>query len=407
MKNAIVAQSGGPTVVINSALAGVLSEAKKSGKIDKVYGAINGVQGLLERNIKDLSNILNDEDALRALKNTPSMFLGSCRYKLSESSLASDYKKVIDILTEYNIGYFFYIGGNDSMDTVKKLSHYVNEIGSDIKVMGIPKTIDNDLPITDHSPGYGSAARYIATSVLEMAHDTYIYDTESILIVEIMGRDAGWLTASSALARNSYSAAPHLIYLPETSFDDNRFLADIRKALTKRKHLVIAVSEGIRYEDGKYVSANSDVRDQFGHPVLSGVGKYLETLVKHGIGCKVRSVEINVLQRCAAHLASATDIEESFTLGASAVQAAIAGMNGKMAVTARKSNSPYEIRYDFADIDNIANLAKSFPSEWISREENDVTDEFITYAMPLIQGDPQVRYENSLPVYLSVAHLDN
>ena len=227
MKNAIVAQSGGPTVVINSALAGVLTGARESGKIGTVYGAINGVQGLLERNIKDLSNILNDEEALRALKNTPSMFLGSCRYKLSESTLASDYQKVIEILTEYNIGYFFYIGGNDSMDTVKKLSHYVNEIGSDIKVMGIPKTIDNDLPITDHSPGYGSAARYIATSVLEMAHDTYIYDTESILIVEIMGRDAGWLTASSALARNGYSAAPHLIYLPETSFDDNRFLADI------------------------------------------------------------------------------------------------------------------------------------------------------------------------------------
>ncbi|MBP5305746.1 MAG: 6-phosphofructokinase [Lachnospiraceae bacterium] len=407
MKNAIVAQSGGPTVVINSALAGVLTRAAESGKIGTVYGAVNGVQGLLDRRIINLSEILNDEEKLRTLKNTPSMFLGSCRYKLSESSLASDYKKVIEILEEYDIGYFFYIGGNDSMDTVKKLSHYVREIGSDIKVMGIPKTIDNDLPVTDHAPGYGSAARYIATSVLEMAHDTYIYDTESILIVEIMGRDAGWLTASSALARNSYSAAPHLIYLPETSFDDNRFLADIRKALTKRKHLVIAVSEGIRYEDGKYVSANSDVRDQFGHPVLSGVGKYLETLVKHGIGCKVRSVEINVLQRCAAHLASATDIEESFTLGAKAVSAALEGENGKMAIIKRTADDPYKILYDLADIDGIANLAKPVPIEFIGKENNDVTDEFITYALPLIQGDPEVRYENSLPVYLSVAHLDN
>lgn len=406
-RNCLVAQSGGPTAAINASLAGVIRAAAADSRIGHIYGAVNGIQGVLAGKLIDLAEAVGtDADSLSQLETCPAMYLGSCRYKLAENEGASDdYARIFEILARYEIGYFFYIGGNDSMDTVKKLDAYGHKLGSDIRFVGVPKTIDNDLPVIDHTPGYGSAARYIATSILEMAHDTYIYNTQSVLIVEIMGRDAGWLTAASSLARNEYSAAPHLIYLPERAFSNEQFLSDLRSLLAKQNHIIIAVSEGIRYADGTYVSASSDAVDQFGHAMLNGAGKYLEQLVANEIGCKVRSVEVNVLQRCASHLSSAVDLAESASLGSAAVKGALEGKSGVMAILRRVSDDPYQVEYDFTPVENVANQEKRVPDEWINPEGNDVTGDFLRYARPLIQGNPAIRYENGLPVYLSVKHL--
>lgn len=402
----MVAQSGGPTVAINASLAGVIAGVRQSGKYDVCYGAINGILGILNERYLNLTEVVNDDEKLERLKVTPAMYLGSCRHKLPNyKDDDSPYVFIFNQFAKMNIKAFFYIGGNDSMDTVLKLSDYAAKINSDIRIIGIPKTIDNDLCMIDHTPGFGSAAKYIASTMLEVAHDTFIYAVKSVTIVEIMGRDAGWLTASSALARNSYNTAPHLIYLPEVAFDKEQFLNDIREKLKTLNNVIVAVSEGIRDENGDYITASKAVADQFGHQQLSGAGKALEFLVKENIGVKVRSVEVNVLQRCAAHMASKTDLDESFTLGKKAVSLAEEGITASMVILERISNMPYQVRYDHAPIAGIANKAKSIPREWINEAGNDIMPELYDYLKPLIQGEITVSYKDGIPVYMPVTHL--
>ncbi len=407
LKNCMVAQSGGPTVAINASLAGVIRGVKASSMYDTVYGSLNGITGILNNKLLNLTELMDAHpDYIDRLTNTPSMYLGSCRYKLPDyMDDDSPYVFIFKQFEDYNIEAFFYIGGNDSMDTVLKLSEYAKKIGSKIRIIGIPKTIDNDLCETDHTPGFGSAAKYIASSLLEIAHDTFIYAVKSVTIVEIMGRDAGWLTAASALARNEYNTAPHLIYLPEVPFDTDDFLLDIKRLLFERNNVIVAVSEGIRDAAGNYISASESTVDNFGHSQLSGAGKTLEFLVKEKLGVKVRSVEINVLQRCAAHLASKTDLDESVALGEKAVALSEEGVTASMVTINRVSNNPYKVEYGYAQIAHIANEAKSVPADWIAPSGNDITQPFIDYLVPLIQGEPQIAYKNGLPVYMDVSHL--
>ena len=405
--NCIVAQSGGPTVAINASLAGVIDGVKKSNKFTRVYGAIHGIQGVLDNNFIDLSLMaLSKFPLVHTLELSPAMYLGSCRYKLPDFEVDSKpYEIIFDRFEEYQVAAFFYIGGNDSMDTVDKLSKYANKIGSDVKIVGIPKTIDNDLCHTDHTPGFGSAAKYVASTMLEIAHDTYIYQIPSVVIVEIMGRDAGWLTAASCLARNDYSPAPHLIYLPEVDFDEDQFIEDIKNVLKTSRCVIVAVSEGIHDKDGNYISATSAVADKFGHAQLSGTGKALESLVKDRMDIKVRSIELNVLQRCAAHISSRTDINESFALGQAAVKYAAEGMTAVMSTIKRVSNDPYQWIIEPENVSLIANQAKTIPLEWITPEKNDVTPEMEAYLRPLIIGEVSLQYKDGLPMYLPVNHL--
>lgn len=405
--NCIVAQSGGPTVAINASLAGVIDGVKKSNKFTRVYGAIHGIQGVLDNNFMDLSLMaLSKFPLVNTLELTPAMYLGSCRYKLPDFEVDSKpYEIIFDRFEEYQVAAFFYIGGNDSMDTVDKLSKYAKKIGSDVKIVGIPKTIDNDLCHTDHTPGFGSAAKYVASTMLEIAHDTYIYHIPSVVIVEIMGRDAGWLTAASCLARNDYSPAPHLIYLPEVDFDEDQFIDDIKNVLKTSRCVIVAVSEGIHDKDGNYISATSAVADKFGHAQLSGTGKALESLVKDRMDIKVRSIELNVLQRCAAHISSRTDINESFALGQAAVKYAADGMTAVMSTIKRMSNDPYQWIIEPENVALIANQAKTIPLEWITPEKNDVTSEMEAYLRPLIIGEVSLQYKDGLPMYLPVNHL--
>lgn len=405
--NCIVAQSGGPTVAINASLAGVIDGVKKSNKFTRVYGAIHGIQGVLDNNFIDLSLMaLSKFPLVNTLELSPAMYLGSCRYKLPDFEVDSKpYEIIFDRFEEYQVAAFFYIGGNDSMDTVDKLSKYANKIGSDVKIVGIPKTIDNDLCHTDHTPGFGSAAKYVASTMLEIAHDTYIYQIPSVVIVEIMGRDAGWLTAASCLARNDYSPAPHLIYLPEVDFDEDQFIEDIKNVLKTSRCVIVAVSEGIHDKDGNYISATSAVADKFGHAQLSGTGKALESLVKDRMDIKVRSIELNVLQRCAAHISSRTDINESFALGQAAVKYAADGMTAVMSTIKRVSNDPYQWIIEPENVSLIANQAKTIPLEWITPEKNDVTPEMEAYLRPLIIGEVSLQYKDGLPMYLPVNHL--
>lgn len=405
--NCVVAQSGGPTVAINASLAGVIDGVKKSNKFTRVYGAIHGIQGVLDNNFIDLSLMaLSKFPLVNTLELSPAMYLGSCRYKLPDFEVDSKpYEIIFDRFEEYQVATFFYIGGNDSMDTVDKLSKYANKIGSDVKIVGIPKTIDNDLCHTDHTPGFGSAAKYVASTMLEIAHDTYIYQIPSVVIVEIMGRDAGWLTAASCLARNDYSPAPHLIYLPEVDFDEDQFIDDIKNVLKTSRCVIVAVSEGIHDKDGNYISASSAVADKFGHAQLSGTGKALESLVKDRMDIKVRSIELNVLQRCAAHISSRTDINESFALGQAAVKYAAEGMTAVMSTIKRVSNDPYQWIIEPENVSLIANQAKTIPLEWITPEKNDVTPEMEAYLRPLIIGEVSLQYKDGLPMYLPVNHL--
>lgn len=404
--NCMVAQSGGPTAAINSSLAGVIAGVKNSKKYNTIYGSVNGILGLLNENYLNLSEVISSEEVLTRLQNTPAMYLGSCRHKLP-SYVEDDtpYIRIFEQFEKLQIGAFFYIGGNDSMDTVLKLSDYAKKINSDIKIVGVPKTIDNDLCVTDHTPGFGSAAKYIATTMLEIAHDTFIYPVKSVTIVEIMGRDAGWLTAASALARNTYNTAPHLIYLPEVAFDADQFIADIQELMKEKNNIIVAVSEGIRDKDGQYIAASVATNDTFGHQQLSGVGKALEYLVKDRINVKVRSVEINVLQRCASHLASATDLSESFNQGKKAVALAEEGVTASMVCLRRTSNHPYTVEYDYAAIAGIANQAKSVPVEWINERGNDIKEELVEYLLPLIQGEVTHSFVNGVPTYMDVTHL--
>lgn len=406
--NCMVAQSGGPTAAINASLAGVISGIQESSCYHHIYGSVNGILGILNENYLDLSKIIYSDELLQRLKYSPAMYLGSCRHKLpSFSEDETPYIQIFEQFEKYNIGAFFYIGGNDSMDTVLKLSDYAKKINSSIKIIGIPKTIDNDLCMTDHTPGFGSAAKYIATTVLEVAHDTYIYPIKSVTIIEIMGRDAGWLTAASALARNEYNTAPHLIYLPEVAFDSEQFIQDVSDLLKKTNNVIIAVSEGIKDKNDQYIAASVASNDTFGHQQLSGAGKALEYLVKEHIDVKVRSIEVNVLQRCASHMASLTDLNEAFEQGKKATLLAQEGKTACMVCLKRESNFPYAVSYDYADISHIANEAKSVPVEWITEKRNDISQELVDYLYPLIQGECPITYQNGLPVYMNVSHLNS
>ena len=398
-KNAIVGQSGGPTAAINATLAGVIMQAAASEEIDILCGALHGIKGLMQKDIINLNERFELKENIELLTQTPSAYLGSCRYKLNSDE---DVDKVIDILKEYNIGYFFYIGGNDSMDTVDKLSEKAYE--NDIKVIGIPKSIDNDLSVTDHCPGFGSCAKYISTVTSEVFRDTSCYDVESVTILEIMGRNAGWLTAASSLARINGASAPHLIYLPERPFSINKFLSDVKEKINKYKNVIVAISEGIKTENGEYIAASSELlkEDLFGHAQLGGAGKVLENIIAKELKVKVRSIELNTPQRCAGHLLSQTDTDESIMIGASGVQAAIAGENGKMMVYKRVSNSPYEVISATADIKLAANEEKTVPDEYINSQSNDVTEAFTEYCLPLIQGEPKIKFKNGIPIYITV-----
>lgn len=401
----IIGQSGGPTAVINSSLAGAIDCAFEHDEIETVYGMINGISGLLEDNIINLTDIFkNKPSELNRLRLTPAMYLGSCRYKLSGSN--DEFEKIINCLVKYSIGYFFYIGGNDSMDTVDKLSEYVIEHNIDIKVVGIPKTIDNDLVGIDHSPGYGSAAKYVALAVREVAYDTSIYAIKSVHIIETMGRDAGWIAAASALAREGGNAAPHLIYLPEIPFSVDKFVSDVRKKLEEYNSVIVVVSEGIKDCNGNYISSQGDNIDKFGHVMLSGTGEVLKQIVEREIGCKVRALEPSVLQRSAGHTTSLTDVMEAFNLGTVAVKAAIKGESGVFSTLRRTGNNPYTVEYYTENVSVVANAEKTVPVEWISSNGNDVTEELIDYIKPLVRGVPQVPYRNGLPDYIEISHLD-
>lgn len=402
MKNMIVGQSGGPTAVINGSLYGVVSEGfKHPESIEHVYGMINGIEGFLSNQIMDMHPLLKNGD-LELIRTTPGSYLGSCRYKLPEDLNNPVYPELFQKFEDYNIGYFFYIGGNDSMDTVSKLSRYAAKIQSPIRVIGVPKTIDNDLVDTDHTPGFGSAAKFVATTVREIAIDASVYDNKkSVTIVEIMGRHAGWLTAASALARKFEGDNPVLIYLPEVAFNQEDFLEKVKKALETTPNLVVCVSEGINDGNGTFICEfASDVGvDTFGHKMLTGSGKYLENLIKEKLGVKVRSVELNVSQRCSSSCLSKTDLDEADHSGAFAVNAALNGETGKMISFVRTNTSPYELSFSTADVNIICNQEKAVPLSWITKDASDVTDEFIRYAAPLIQGSVDVPTENGLPLF--------
>ncbi len=410
--NAVVGQSGGPTAAINATLAGVIKGAlasiRSSGAIKHIYGMKNGVEGLLREELVMLDELFapaadGSTPELDVLTLTPAAALGSCRRKLPAPG-ASDEAEVMDklfaIFKARDIRYFFYIGGNDSMDTVAKVSAYAEKIGYAIRVMGVPKTIDNDLVVTDHTPGFGSAAKYIAVTVQEILRDTAVYTVPAVTIVEIMGRDAGWLTASAALGRAVTGMEPDLVYLPERAFSYEAFFADLRAALAQHPNVVVAVSEGIELADGTLVgaSAQSGAVDAFGHKYLAGTGKALEQAVKAELGCKVRSVELNLPQRCAGHLVSAQDIEESLAVGAGAVRAAIAGVSREMMTINRVPGEAYAFEIGHEDIFKIANRTKTVPDAFINEAGNGVTDACVAYLLPLIRGEKYPTYRDGLPM---------
>ena len=401
-KNLIVGQSGGPTAVINSSLYGVVSEAlAHPEEIEHVYGMVNGIEGFLNGTTLEFTEALPGEK-LEMLKNTPGAYLGSCRYKLPESLDDEVYPKLFAKFEEMNIGYFFYIGGNDSMDTVSKLSRYAEKVGSDIIVLGEPKTVDNDLVLTDHTPGFGSAARYVATTVREITIDANVYEKKSVTIIEIMGRHAGWLTAASVLARKYVGDNPLLIYLPEVAFDENEFLAKVEAAFEKNCNVIVCVSEGIHDKEGTFICEyDSSVGvDNFGHKMLAGCGKYLENLVRSKLGVKARSVELNVSQRCSSTMMSAADQQEAVMAGKFGVQAALKGETGNMISFVRESDAPYKLVCGLEDVNEICNKEKGVPLEWITEGGSDIGPEFIAYAAPLVQGTVDVPMgEDGLPAF--------
>lgn len=401
-KNAVVGQSGGPTAVINASLYGTVYEAlNREDEIGTVYGMINGIEGFLNDQVMDMAT-LEESKELELIRTTPGSYLGSCRYKLPEDLNDPVYPQLFARFEAYNIGYFFYIGGNDSMDTVSKLSRYAEKISSDIRVIGIPKTIDNDLVETDHTPGFGSAAKYVASTVREIAIDASVYDNKkSVTIVEIMGRHAGWLTAASALARKFEHDNPVLIYLPETDFDQDAFIEKVRTSLETTPNLVVCISEGIHDNTGTFICeySNDVGTDTFGHKMLTGSGKYLENLVKERLGVKVRSVELNVCQRCSSSMLSKTDQKEAIASGAYGVKAALNGASGKMVAFERLDGDDYQIDYVLKDVNVICNQEKCVPATWITADGSDVTEDFIRYARPLIQGEVTVPTEDGVPKF--------
>ena len=437
--NLLIAQSGGPTAVINATLSGILEEGLLSGEIDRIYGSRYGIQGLLEEKLLELSQRIPEllqrdfpgrsrEDALscflQRLSKTPAAALGSCRYKLEDPS---EFERILELFRKYGISYFIYIGGNDSMDTAWKLSRFFRERGEEgITVVGAPKTIDNDLFGIDHCPGFGSAAKYIATSLSELSRELFVYEQSYVIIVEMMGRNAGWLTAAAALSERMEGSVPMLIYLEEHSFSVERFLSDLRRALSERGRLIVAVSEGIKDEEGMLISDyDADAgagesgeekgrqpsgkaergrgdADAFGHRMHSGAGRVLEEIVRERIGCKVRSIELNLLQRCAGHLLSKTDVTESRELGRRAVRLALSGRNGEMSSLRRSSaeGGEYRAEYFGAPLSEIANREKKVPSEWITEDGCHLTEDCIRYLLPLIQGEESCDFEDGLPKYV-------
>lgn len=394
--NIVVAQSGGPTSVINASLLGVFRQAMAEKDIDTVFGSLNGIEGIINDRLVPLNDRLATEEDMALLRQTPSSALRSCRYKLpTVEKDPAVYETIRRTLESHDIGAFFYIGGNDSMDTVHKLSAYFAEVGCPIRVMGVPKTVDNDLMEMDHTPGYGSAAKFVVTTMTEIIRDCTVYDLDSVLIVEIMGRDTGWLTASAALPRLLGETAPHLVYLPEVEFSVEDFLADVKRIQQTSRTVIVAVSEGVEIDEAS--EFQSGKVDNFGHKYLSGVGKCLENIVSTRLGCKVRSVELNILQRCAAHIASATDVAEAEAVGMATVRAAMAGETGKVAAIQRVSDEPYEVDYTCIPVEQVANRVKYVPREWITAAGNDVTDDALAYIRPLVQGKPTILTENGLP----------
>ena len=405
MKNIIVGQSGGPTAVINASIAGVYKKAKELG-IEHVYGMVHGIEGFLNEDIIDLDEYLNNQDNYELLKRTPSAFLGSCRYKLPKiEGNEETYEKIFNILEKHEIDALFYAGGNDSMDTIKMLSDYAKDHNKPQRFMGVPKTIDNDLPITDHCPGYGSSAKYIATSLKEIIRDNASFGKSrlTVCIVEIMGRHAGWLTASAALAKDDSCEGVDAIYLPETPFDIDEFIERVKKLSETKESIVIAVSEGVQTSDGKFVcELGSDEKavDAFGHKQLSGCATTLANIVSERLGFKTRAIEFSTLQRAASHIASLTDINEAEEAGAKAVDEANNGKTGMMAILKRVNNNPYTCETDVYDIHDIANVEKKVPLEWIDNDNKQMNKEFIDYVKPLIQGELTPIYKDGLPVHL-------
>lgn len=399
--NVVVGQSGGPTAVINSSLYGVIKESfNNTDRIDKVYGMVNGIQGFIEDRYIDIRKEMSDEE-IELLKTTPAAYLGSCRYKLPEEFSDSIYPAIFKKFSDLGIGYFIYIGGNDSMDTVHKLSVYAKKTNSSVRIIGIPKTIDNDLTHTDHSPGYGSAAKYVAATVRDIVMDASVYNAESLTIVELMGRHAGWITAASILARKFENDNPALIYLPENEFCLDEFVESVKKEVEKRNTVVVCVSEGIKDKEGKFICeyASESGTDNFGHKMLTGCGKYLENVVKDRLGIKVRSVELNVNQRCKEMLSSLTDINEAVMAGEFGVKACLDGQTGMMVSFKREDKNGYRIDCELTDCADVCNQEKEVPTDWILDSGKGVTQDFVEYVKPLIQGENIPVMEGGLPKY--------
>ncbi|MBR1891363.1 MAG: 6-phosphofructokinase [Clostridia bacterium] len=401
MKNLVgammFAQSGGPTSVINASAAGVFLEALNQENITAVYGAAHGIKGILDEQFYDIGK--EDKAELELLKYTPSSALGSVRYKLKDYKVdPTDYNRILEVFKKYNVRYFFYNGGNDSMDTCNKISKFMAESGWDCNVIGVPKTIDNDLMGTDHCPGFASAAKYIATTAMEVALDARVYDTGLVCVMEVMGRNAGWLTAASTLA-NLSGQGVDLIYLPETPFDMEKFVADVQRVCASNENkCLVAVSEGIKFADGTYVGEfKASKTDLFGHAQLGGVCSILANVIKERLGVKTRAIELNLMQRCAAHLASKVDVEEAFEAGRHAVLAAVSGQTDYMVAYERKPGDKYEVEYKLVPLTICANTEKKVPQEWIINDGTAVSDEFVKYALPLIQGEWETPKENGLP----------
>ncbi|MDR0885863.1 MAG: 6-phosphofructokinase [Clostridiales Family XIII bacterium] len=403
-KNMIIAQSGGPSSAINASICGAISRAIAADEIGHVFGAVNGMQGLLDRKIICIDEQMIKTEDFDMLIHTPAQALGSSRYKIPQGPDGDAvFEQILEILREYNIGYFFYNGGNDSMDTVNRVANFLKEKNiDDIVAVGIPKTIDNDLMFTDHTPGFGSAARYVATSIAELELDSGVYPNPGVTIVEIMGRNAGWLTAASVLAKDSGSTAPDLIYLPEVAFSKDKFIEQLGAKLEEKKHVLVAVSEGIRDKDGVYLADTGAAVDMFGHKTLGGVATELEKLIKEKLPIdklKIRPVQFSTLQRAGAHLASDTDLKESFQCGFRAVEAGIAGKTAIMITINRTSDEPYLVKYDEAPLNNIANAEKEVPAEWITEDGAGVTQDMVTYLRPLVSGEASEKFVAGLPQF--------
>lgn len=400
MANCIIAQSGGPTSVINSSVAGLLKANKELKKYDKVYGGLNGIEGILNEKIIDLSSI-SDED-IETFKYTPSSGLGTCRYKMKNLDTSTEeYDKLLEILKKLDIKTFFYIGGNDSMDTTYKLGKYAKKNSLDIEFIGIPKTIDNDLMYTDHTPGFGSAAKFIATTTLEAYLDASVYTNNGIFIVETMGRDAGWLAAASCMAEYNGKSVADFIYLPETAFDIEDFLRDVKTKFIEQNQVFIVVSEGIRDKNGKFITEmECSAQDKFGHAQLGGVGQFLkQIIIDSGITSRVKALELGILQRCSMHCASQIDIDEAFEAGYKALELASKDYNGYMIAINRESNSPYKVSYNFVEASKVANNVKYFPVEWINSSKNHITKEAYEYFKPLLKGVPTLSTYDNIPKY--------